>query len=141
MNLILSDSGPYAGGGRYKLYNTNGEEIYANDGPSIYTLINPYRAMSGIFTLKITYGDGCSATTEQFIQVFTGFNSVTVIDVIHPTVGNSDGGFTVLVPENLYSQARVKCLSINPKFPIRQSTKLYSDGKLKIFQVVELVLS
>ena len=31
-----------------------------------------------------------------------------------------DGGFNL--------QARVKCLSINPKFPIRQSTKLYSDG-------------
>ena len=100
MNLILSDSGPRAGGGRYKLYNPNGEEIYANDGPSIYTLINPYREMTGIFTLKITYVDGCSATTEQFIQVFTGFNSVTVIDVIHPTVGNSDGGFTVLVTQN-----------------------------------------
>jgi len=36
--------------------------------------------------------------------VFTGFNSVTVIDVIHPTVGNSDGGFTVLVTENFDSQ-------------------------------------
>ena len=57
--------------------------------------------MTGIYTLKITTGDGCSATTEQFIQVFTGFISVTVIDVIHPTVGNSDGGFTVLVTENV----------------------------------------
>ena len=103
MNLILSDSGPYAGGGLYKLYNPNGEEIYFSNGPSIYTLINPYRKMNGIYTLKITTGDGCSATTEQFIQVFTGFNSVTVIDVIHPTVGNSDGGFTVLVTENFDS--------------------------------------
>ena len=94
MNLVLSDSGPYAGGGLYKLYNPNGEEIYASNGPSIYTLINPYREMTGIFTLKIIYGNGCSATTEQFIQVFTGFISVTVIDVIHPTVGNSDGGLT-----------------------------------------------
>ena len=103
MNLVLSDSGPYAGGGLYKLYNPNGEEIYASNGPSIYTLINPSRAMSGNFTLKIIYGDGCSATTEQFIHVFKGFNSVTVIDVIHPTVGNSDGGFTVLVTENFDS--------------------------------------
>ena len=59
--------------------------------------------MTGIFTLKIIYGNGCSATTEQFIQVFTGFISVTVIDVIHPTVGNSDGGFTVLATKNLDS--------------------------------------
>ena len=56
--------------------------------------------MSGNFTLKIIYGDGCSATTEQFIHVLTGFISVTVTDVFHPTVGNSDGGFTVLVTEN-----------------------------------------
>ena len=37
MNLVLSDSGPYAGGGLYKLYNPNGEEIYFSNGPSIYT--------------------------------------------------------------------------------------------------------
>ena len=101
MNLVLSDSSPLAGGGIYQLFNPSGEEIYAGNGSSIYTLTNPYRTMSGIYTLKITYGDGCSATTEQFIQVFSGFNGATVIDVIHPTVGNSDGGFTVLVTENL----------------------------------------
>jgi hypothetical protein len=100
MNLVLSDSGPLAPGGSYLLFNPSGEQIYDGYGSSIYTLTNPYREMSGIYTLKITYASGCSATTEQFIQVFTGFISATVIDVIHPTVGNSDGGFTVLVTEN-----------------------------------------
>ena len=90
--MTLDDNFTEAGGGLYKLYNPYGEEIYFSNCPSIYTLINPSRAMSGNFTLKIIYGDGCSATTEQFIHVFKGFNSVTVIDVIHPTVGNSDGG-------------------------------------------------
>ena len=84
----------------YQLFNPSGEQIYVGYGSSIYTLTNPYREWAGIYTLKITYGDGCSATTEQFIQVFTGFISVMVIDVIHPTVGNSDGGFTVLVTQN-----------------------------------------
>lgn len=102
MNLVLSDSSPLAGagGGIYILFNPSGEQIYGGYGSSIYTLTNPYREMSGIYTLKIIYGSGCSATTEQFIQVFTGFIGATVIDVIHPTVGNSDGGFTVLVTEN-----------------------------------------
>ena len=117
MNLILSDSGVLGElppGGLYILYNPSGQPIYSGYGSTIYTLINPYREMTGIFTLKIIYGDGCSATTEQFIQVFTGFNSVTVIDVIHPTVGNSDGGFTVLVTQNIDAEPPYGFTLIDP---------------------------
>ena len=103
MNLVLSDSSPLAGGGHYVLYDPSGRQIYSGYGSSIFTLTNTVRAMQGNYTLKITTGSGCSATVEQFIQIFSGFNGATVIDVIHPTVGNSDGGFTVLVTENLDS--------------------------------------
>ncbi|HPB85617.1 MAG TPA: hypothetical protein PLR63_07505, partial [Paludibacteraceae bacterium] len=45
-------------------------------------------------------------------------------------VTGSDTGYSLgfLFAGGFNLQARLKCLSINPKFPIRQSTKLYSDG-------------
>lgn len=103
LNFLGSDTGVGAPGGIYTWRNPDGVILQSSSANHNYVLGNPFREMTGTYSLTIEYANGCSATVEQFIQVFTGFNSITVIDVIHPTVGNSDGGFTVLVTENLDS--------------------------------------
>ena len=83
-----------------------------------------------IASLEIPYGCYYIALSVCGVPYFSNLFDYREEHECTKLVTGSDTGYSLgfLFAGGFNLQARVKCLSINPKFPIRQSTKLYSDG-------------